>query len=449
MFIDEAKIHVKAGGGGNGCVSFRREKYVPKGGPDGGSGGKGGDVILRAQSGLSSLLQFRRKRHFKAGRGRHGQGSARDGASGSDVVIDVPAGTVVKAEGGAILADLASPGAAFIAARAGAGGRGNSHFTTSTRRAPAFAELGEPGEECWIELELKLLADVGLVGLPNVGKSSLIARISAARPKIADYPFTTVVPNLGVAEAEDVSFVVADIPGLIEGASEGAGLGDRFLRHISRTALLVHVLDLAPAGGLAPADTDDPAARERDPAADFDIVSREMIAGHPELESRPQLVAGNKIDLPEARERVEAARSEIASRGLDFYPVSAATGEGVRELLVAIAARVEEARAQAGEVAPSQPVITGPSAQPRARDFSVERQENGVFAVKGRYVERLVVMTDFDNEEAVVHLQGTLKAIGVERVLAEAGAVAGDTALIGEFEFEFVPSTDTSRPTKE
>ncbi len=431
MFIDEAKIHVKAGDGGSGCVAFRREKYRPRGGPDGGSGGKGGDVVLRAEPGLSSLLDFQRKRHFKAKRGRHGEGSSKDGASGDDIIINVPVGTIVKDEGGETLADLDSPGAVFVAARGGAGGRGNTHFVTSTRRAPAFAEKGEPGEERWIELELRLLADVGLVGLPNVGKSSLIARVSAARPKIADYPFTTLVPNLGVAEAGETTFVVADIPGLIEGASGGAGLGDQFLRHVARTAVLVHILDLA--------------ATDRDPVENFDTVNREMATGHPDLASRPQFVAGNKIDLPEARERADDVKSAIESRGYHFYPISAATGEGLHELLVAVAGRVEIARELQRAEAEEPPVLSGPAPRPRARDFSVERQENGDFSVKGSYVERLVVMTDFGNEEGVAHLQSTLKSIGVERALSEAGARAGDTVVIGEAEFEFAPSLDLSR----
>ncbi|RJQ55837.1 MAG: GTPase ObgE [Actinobacteria bacterium] len=429
MFLDEAKIHVKAGPGGNGCMSFRREKYRPKGGPDGGDGGKGGDVVLVADPNLSSLLAFRRKRHFTAERGRHGEGSARNGASGSDVTIPVPVGTVVKSETGEIVSDLAEPGKTFLAARGGAGGRGNTHFVTSTRRAPAFCERGEPGEERWIELELRLLADVGLVGMPNAGKSSLVARISAAKPKIADYPFTTTAPNLGVAEANDISFVVADIPGLIAGASVGVGLGDRFLRHVSRTALLLHVIDLAASDG-------------RDPLGDFEVVNAEINAGHPELADRPQIVAGNKVDLPEGRAKVEPVREAIEGKGLAFYPISAATGEGVHELLVTLAAQVEEIRKARGEAVETVPVIGGRPPHPRPHDFSVERQEKGAWLVKGAYVERLVVMTDLDNEEAVAYLQRTLKSAGVEKALAQAGAVEGDTIVIRDVEFEFVPSEE-------
>lgn len=426
MFIDEAKIHVKGGDGGNGCSSFRREKYVPKGGPDGGSGGKGGDVVLRAESGLSSLLHFQRKRHFKAKRGRHGQGSAKDGAAGDDILVGVAVGTMVKEESGAVVADLSAPGQTYVAARGGMGGRGNVHFVTSTRRAPAFAELGEHGQERWIELELRLLADVGLVGMPNVGKSSLISRVSAARPKIADYPFTTTAPNLGVAEVEDSTFVVADIPGLIEGASSGAGLGDRFLRHVARTAMLVHVLDLACLEG-------------RDPLDDFAVINEEIAAGHSDLRDRPQIVAGNKIDLPAAREQIERVGRALAKRGIEFYPVSAATGEGIHGLLLAMGTRVSELRQATGtSVAP--PVVTGPTPEPRPQDFHVEQQENSVFVVKGSYVERLVAMTDFDNEEAIEHLQSKLKSAGVERALADTGAAEGDTISIGNVEFSFLPS---------
>ncbi len=432
MFIDEAKIHVAAGAGGNGCMAFRREKYKPKGGPDGGDGGKGGDVVLVADANLSSLLDFKRKRHFTAERGRHGQGSAKDGARGEDVVIRVPAGTVVKSEEGEALTDLSQPGARFIVALGGSGGRGNIHFVTSTRRAPAFAEKGEPGEERWVRLELRLLADVGLVGMPNAGKSSLVSVISAAKPKIAEYPFTTVTPNLGVAQANDVSFVVADIPGLIEGASTGVGLGDRFLRHVSRTALLVHVLDLAASDG-------------REPIGDFEVVNAEMAAGHPELAERPQLVAGNKIDLPEARDRVETVRKAIEAKGHSFFAVSAATREGVDALLVAMAAAVDEARRERGTSIETIPVLSGPVPHPRAADFSIARQEMGVWAVKGSYVERLVVMTDMDNEEGVAYLQRTLQSIGVEKALAEAGAGEGDTIVIGDVEFEFAPSEEAGQ----
>lgn len=322
MFIDEAQISVKAGDGGAGCVSFRREKFVPKGGPDGGDGGRGGSVILRADEGLHTLVDFRYRREFRAKRGEHGQGARKAGRSAPDLVIPVPVGTVVRdAHTGEVIADLTHHGQEVVVARGGRGGRGNAHFATPTRRAPRFAEPGERGEERVLHLELRVLADVGLVGFPNAGKSTLLARISAARPKIADYPFTTLHPHLGVVRVEEgASFVVADIPGLVEGAHRGAGLGHRFLRHIMRTRLLVYVLDLA----------------SGEPLHDYDVLQAELRAYDPALADRPHVVALNKIDLPEARARVEAARAGLEGRGAPVYPISAATGEGVCTLVWAV-----------------------------------------------------------------------------------------------------------------
>ncbi len=331
MFIDRARIHVKAGDGGNGVVAFRREKFVPKGGPNGGDGGRGGDVVFIADPGLVTLLDFRYRQHIKAGRGRHGEGSNRHGRDGEDVVVPVPVGTILRDDGtDELIADLTEQGQRVVAARGGRGGRGNAHFATPTHRVPREAEQGSAGEERWIEVELRLIADVGLVGLPNAGKSTLLSRVSAARPKIADYPFTTTAPILGVVRIEDGrSFVMADIPGLIEGAHAGAGLGHDFLRHISRTRVLIHVVDLSV---------------EQDPLADFAAVNEELRRYNPALLDRPMLVALNKIDLPEARRRVPEARARVAALGLQPWPISGATGEGLTELLRAAADALDRER---------------------------------------------------------------------------------------------------------
>ncbi|MCL4874701.1 GTPase ObgE [bacterium] len=321
-FIDEAKIYVKAGDGGRGCVSFRREKYVPKGGPDGGNGGRGGDVILVAEGRLASLLDFKYKREYKAERGQHGMGSMCSGRDGLDLRINVPVGTVVKdADTGEVLADLVEDGQEYLVSRAGRGGKGNAHFATSTHQTPRFAQPGEPGEERNLKLELKLLADVGIIGFPNAGKSTLISHISAAKPRIADYPFTTLVPNLGIVQFGDFGgFVVADIPGLIEGAHEGKGLGVRFLKHIERTSIFIHVIDLSPVSG-------------RDPKEDFEIVNRELRAFKAELAERPQVVALNKTDIPEAEEKVPELLKFFNGLGIKVFSISAATGKGLKELV--------------------------------------------------------------------------------------------------------------------
>ena len=326
MFIDRARIHVKAGDGGRGCVAFRREKFVPKGGPSGGDGGRGGDVIVRADPDFNTLLAFRYKREFKAGRGGHGEGAGRSGRSAKDLVVSVPVGTTVLDDAsGTQIADLTQPRESVVIARGGRGGRGNAHFATPTHRAPREAEPGGRGEERWLRLELRLLADAGLVGLPNAGKSSLLRRISAARPKVADYPFTTTEPVLGVVALPHApGIVVADIPGLIEGAHRGAGLGSEFLRHIERTRVLVHVVDLSVA----------------DPMRDVETIERELALHSPMLLQRPMLVAANKLDLPPARARWEEFRAEAARRGLSVLPISAATGEGISTLLSALEALV-------------------------------------------------------------------------------------------------------------
>jgi GTP-binding protein len=325
-FIDEAKIYVKAGDGGKGCISFRREKYVPKGGPDGGDGGKGGDVIITASGTRRTLLDLKFHQHHVAKRGGHGSGNNRKGGDSSDVLITVPVGTVITdASTGDVLGDLTRDGETCIVAKGGIGGKGNAFFATSTHQAPRFAQEGIAGEERWVQLELKLLADVGIIGLPNAGKSTLIARISAARPKIADYPFTTLVPNLGVVKFGNIEpFVVADIPGLIEGAHQGTGLGTRFLRHIERTAALVHLVDLS-------------RESDGDPWEDYEVINRELGRFNEALLRKPQIVAFSKMDITESRERMKKEMGVFRKRGVEVFPISAATGEGIETLLEKIA----------------------------------------------------------------------------------------------------------------
>ena len=456
MFIDKVRIHVKGGNGGAGCMSFRREAHVPKGGPDGGDGGHGGNVVVEADASLSSLIEYRFKHHFKAERGTHGKGSRMHGATGEDLVLKVPMGTVVheyfeeSKEVGELIADLTHDGERVTVAEGGMGGRGNIHFVTPTRRAPAFAELGEPSQERWIELEMKLMADAALVGMPSAGKSSLIAKMSAARPKIAYYPFTTLVPNLGVARSGDYSFVVADIPGLIEGAHEGRGLGHEFLRHIERTALIVHVVDL----------TGD--YEGRDPLEDYDIINRELALYADELAARPRIVVANKIDVPGAEEVADrlaervredsiaaAGGDEFASSPVDpkLYRISALTGEGVDGLKAAIATKVHELREELralSEADVQYEHVWEHKREERDKQFKVVPLGGGVFRVEGPQVERMVVQTDWENEEAIAFLQHRLKRLGVEKALEKAGAVDGDEIrIVGRaFEFESVRTAE-------
>src|SRR5579872_4502069 len=422
-FADRATLHVQAGNGGNGCASVHREKFKPLGGPDGGNGGRGGDVILRVDASVATLLDFHRRPVRKAGNGRQGEGSNRTGADGADLVIAVPNGTVVMTDDGEELADLVGAGTEFVAAAGGRGGLGNAALASPRRKAPGFALKGEPGDQRDIVLELKLIADIGLVGFPNAGKSSLIAAMSAARPKIADYPFTTLTPNLGVVEAGDVQFVVADVPGLIPGASEGKGLGHHFLRHVERCSALVHVLDCAVEG-----------VPDRDPLTDLAVIEAELAAygdlTGADLSGRPRLVVLNKIDVPAAREMAELIREEL---GLDAYPVSAATHEGLRELGFAMARLVAQARAAvpAEELA----VVVRPRVTVRAKDdpgFEVHRTPEGSYLVLGEKPRRWVRQTDFGNDEAVGYLADRLARLGVEEALAEAGAEPGDEVLIGD-----------------
>lgn len=437
MFIDKVRINVKGGNGGAGCMSFRREAHVPKGGPDGGDGGHGGNVIVVADASVSSLIEYRFKHHFKAERGTHGRGSRMHGATGEDLVLKVPVGTVVReyfeeeGEVGEMIADLTHDGESVTVARGGMGGRGNIHFVTSTRRAPAFAELGEPAEERWIELEMKLMADAALVGMPSAGKSSLIAKMSAARPKIAVYPFTTLVPNLGVATSGDLSFVVADIPGLIEGASEGRGLGHEFLRHIERTALIVQVVDL----------TGD--WEGRDPLEDYEIIKNELALYADELAARPRIVVANKIDAPGHRGGLRGAGRRVredsiaAAGGNEFvespidpklYRISALTGAGVDSLKAAIATKVHALREAAREQAASDMQydhVWELRREAREKRFDIISEGPGAWRVSGVQVERMVVQTDWENEEAVAFFQHRFKRMGVDTALEKAGAATG------------------------
>jgi GTP-binding protein len=423
VFVDETTIEVTAGRGGDGVTSFHREKYKPRGGPDGGDGGRGGDIVLVADTGVGTLVEYHFHPHQRAGRGAHGQGSNRKGADGDGRTLPVPIGTLVRDADGELLADLDRPGARFLAARGGRGGRGNAALSGPGRRIASFHEKGEPGRQRRLLLELRSLADAALVGFPNAGKSSIVARASAARPKVADYPFTTLEPVLGVVRAGDHDFVLADVPGLIPGAAAGKGLGHRFLRHVTRSAVLVHVLDLVP---LEPG---------RDPEADLTALEAELAAYDPELADRPAMVVANKADLPEGRARLPEAAAAAKRRGLPFFAVSAATGSGMREFLYALGAEVAQARA-ARPVATAAPPATI-AADPEV-PISVAREGAG-FRVLGDRPERWVAMTDLDNPQAVAYLQRRMRRAGVDDLLTEAGASPGDEVLVGGAAFEFTP----------
>jgi len=422
-FADRALLRAKAGNGGHGCASVHREKFKPLGGPDGGNGGRGGDVILEVHPSMATLLDFHRRPVRRADNGKQGSGSNRNGAAGADIVIRVPDGTVVKTEDGEVLADLVGTGTRYVAAQGGRGGLGNAALASARRKAPGFALRGEPGAEISLVLELKTVADAGLVGFPNAGKSSLIGALSAAKPKVGDYPFTTLTPHLGMVEAGDIQFVVADVPGLIPGASQGKGLGLDFLRHVERCAVLVHVLDCA-------APMQDP---DRDPVADYEVIEAELAAYQDDtgadLSGRPRIIALNKVDVPEAREIASQARRAFTDRELAVYEVSAATREGVRELAYALAAVVAEVRAVAPAAEPSRVVIRPqPASGP---DFEIQRTGENTFLVRGDKPWRWVQQTDFSNDEAVGYLADRLAKLGVEEALTEAGADDGAEVLIG------------------
>ena len=424
-FVDRVVLHMQAGDGGHGCVSIHREKFKPFGGPDGGNGGHGGSVSLVVDAQVTTLLDFHFRPHLKAENGKGGAGSNRDGANGRDLVIKVPNGTVVQRLDGEVLADMVGVGTTFEAARGGRGGRGNASLANARRKAPGFAELGEPGDRLDVVLELKSVADVGLVGFPSAGKSSLISVISAAKPKIADYPFTTLVPNLGVVRVDNHTFTVADVPGLIPGAASGKGLGLEFLRHVERCAVLVHVVDTA---------TLEPG---RDPLADIDAIESEL-SQYGGLADRPRLVALNKVDVPDGKDLADIVRPDLEARGLRVFDVSTATREGLRELTYAMAELVEQGRRAAPPAEPTRIVI-----RPKAVDdagFTIEAEPDGSYTVRGSRPERWVKQTNFDNDEAVGYLADRLARLGVEEKLAKAGAQAGDLVRIGEREFDWQPT---------
>ncbi len=433
-FVDRVVIHVAAGSGGNGCASVHREKFKPLGGPDGGNGGNGGDIVLVVDNGVHTLLDFHFRPHANASSGKQGQGNNRDGAAGDSMELRVPEGTVVLTESGEVLADLVGVGTRFVAARGGRGGLGNASLASKARKAPGFALLGEPGEALDLVLELRSVADVGLVGFPSAGKSSLISVLSSARPKIADYPFTTLVPNLGVVTAGEATFTMADVPGLIPGASQGKGLGLDFLRHIERCSVLVHVVDCA---------TYEPG---RDPVSDVDALEEELAKYTPglggSLAERPRVVVLNKIDVPEARELADLVRADLEARGLPVFAVSTASHEGLRELSFALAKVVEEDRAARPTMESSRIVL-----RPTAVDdvgFTVDEDPDneGGFVVRGDRPERWVRQTSFDNDEAVGYLADRLARLGVEQALATAGAKPGCPVTIGGVTFDWEPTLE-------
>ncbi|MCY7413552.1 MAG: GTPase ObgE, partial [Salinibacterium sp.] len=425
-FVDQVTLHLRAGHGGNGCVSVKREKFKPLAGPDGGNGGDGGDIVLVSDAQVTTLLGFHRAPHRKSEHGQPGQGDHKSGTSGEDLVLSVPVGTVVKDADGTVLLDMDAPGLRIVAAPGGQGGLGNAALSTTKRKAPGFALLGTPGFEEDIQLELKTVADVALVGYPSAGKSSLVAAMSAAKPKIADYPFTTLHPNLGVVESGETRYTIADVPGLIEGASEGKGLGLEFLRHVERCTALLHVLDCA---------TLEPG---RDPLSDLDVILGELAAypvpdGQLPLLERDQLVALNKIDVPEARELAEFVTPELVARGYRVFEVSAVSREGLRELSFALAALVDADRAAKALLPQKARIVIRPRAVDE-KEFSVKVEGGSygnIYRVVGAKPERWVAQTDFTNEEAVGFLADRLAKLGVEDDLFKAGAVPGSTVMIG------------------
>ena len=434
-FVDRVVLHVSGGRGGHGVASVHREKFKPLGGPDGGNGGHGGDVILRVDPDVTTLVDYHHEAHRKAGNGRPGMGDNRNGANGESVVLSVPSGTIVSTRGGEVLADLVGAGTELVVAAGGRGGLGNAALASKARKAPGFALLGETGDERTVVLELKVVADIGLVGYPSAGKSSLIASISRARPKIADYPFTTLVPNLGVVSAGDVTYTVADVPGLIEGASEGRGLGHDFLRHIERCAALLHVVDCA---------TMEPG---RDPVSDLDAMEAELSA-YGGLEDRPRLVALNKIDVPDARELAEMVKPELEARGYDVYEISAASREGLRELTFAMGEVVSKSRVVPEHVEATR-IVLRPRGD-RGEEFTI-KQVDGAWHVRGEKPVRWVRQTDFSNDEAVGYLADRLNRLGVEERLLALGAKVGDDVIIGEDDnavvFDFDPQVQAGAET--
>lgn len=420
MFIDKAKIIIISGAGGDGMVAFRREKYVPRGGPSGGDGGKGGSVYLKADSGLNTLINFRRKRKFAAEKGENGGAKEMYGKGGEDIVIDVPLGTMVyDNDTNELLADMVHQDQMVLIAKGGKGGRGNTHFATSAVRAPTYAEKGEPGESKEIRLELKVLADVGLIGFPSVGKSSLIRKVSGARPEVAAYHFTTLSPSLGVVNLDETrSFVMADIPGLIEGASQGVGLGHEFLRHVERSRVLIHVLDIAGSEG-------------RDPLSDFEIINNELEIYSPALAQKKQIVAGNKIDLITNQTELEQIKQQIESKGYSFFPICTLTGEGIKPLLEKAWSILQETETTTFDNQEKAIVYELPQ-----NEFKIE-YDGHVYSVIGKRVEKLVAMTDFDNSVSLRRFNKAWKFMGLDKLLKKEGIKEGDTVNLYGIEFSF------------
>lgn len=427
MFVDQVKIYLKGGDGGNGMVAFRREKYIPKGGPAGGDGGNGADVVFKVDEGLRTLMDFRYQRHFKAPRGEHGMSKNQHGKNAKDMMVKVPPGTVVMdAETKEVIADLTEHGQEKVIAKGGRGGRGNTRFATPANPAPELAENGEPGQERDVILELKLLADVGLVGFPSVGKSTLLSVVSSAKPKIAEYHFTTIVPNLGMVETDDGrSFVMADLPGLIEGAHAGVGLGHQFLRHIERTRVIVHVIDMAAMEG-------------RDPFEDYLTINRELKEYNLRLTERPQIIVANKMDMPEAEENLNKFKEKL-EEDYPIFPISAISRKGLRELLFAVADKLEETP----EFPLEQEEETGVHRvvykhEPEQASFTITRDPDGSFVLSGGKIEKLFKMTDFSRDESVRRFSRQLRGLGVDDALRQRGAKDGDIVKLLDFEFEFI-----------
>ncbi|MBC6139585.1 GTPase ObgE [Listeria welshimeri] len=428
MFVDQVKIYVKAGNGGDGMVAFRREKFVPNGGPAGGDGGKGADVVFVVDEGLRTLVDFRFKRIFKAEHGEHGMSKSMHGRGAEDLVVKVPQGTIVKdIDTGEIIADLVAHGQRAVIAKAGRGGRGNKRFATPANPAPELSENGEPGQERNVQLELKVLADVGLVGFPSVGKSTLLSVVSAARPKIAAYHFTTIVPNLGMVDAGDGrSFVMADLPGLIEGASQGVGLGHQFLRHIERTRVIVHVIDMSGSEG-------------RVPYEDYMAINNELEQYNLRLMERPQIIVANKMDMPEAEENLKEFKTKIAE-DIPVFPISAVTKTGLRELLLAIADKLETTPEfplnEILEQEDEDTVLYKYVAE--EPDFEIAREPDGTFVLSGTKIERLFTMTNFERDASISRFARQLRAMGVDEALRKSGAKDGDIVRLLDYEFEFM-----------
>lgn len=429
MFLDRASIYVKAGDGGNGAVGFRREKYIPAGGPAGGDGGRGGSVIFQVDNNLSTLSDFRYRKHYKARNGEQGQSKNMYGKDAEDLILLVPPGTLVKHSGsGQVIADLTQIGQQLIIAQGGRGGRGNTHFATATRQAPGFAEKGMKGNELWVDLELKLIADAGLVGYPNAGKSTLISVVSAARPKIANYPFTTLIPNLGVVSLDvGQSFVIADIPGIIEGAHKGVGLGTDFLRHIERTRVILHVVDVAGVDG-------------RDPVEDYHQINKELKLFSTDLSQLPQIVVANKMDLPEAKDNIERLQEAVKQDKRMLFPISAATNQGTQEVMLKLSELLKELKA-------TEPVATEVSDQvityrpeiehSPVEEFEIQREDED-YVVVGAGLERVISRLDLNNQEALEYLQRLFEKIGLYSMLREMNIPKGSIVRVGELEFEYV-----------